>query len=140
MSQHPFDCLIMRSRLRDLDALFRHLLEDSGYTVEEIEQSELVTVLQDRTRPTVLIRNIATATGEWEHLERAVATNSAVTARHGYVLLTLHEGAAPVLRQDVPVGHDVAMLTLPSGLGRLVDTVERIGKRKAERWKASPVS
>jgi hypothetical protein len=131
---HVFDCLLVPSRDPDLDAIVAELLRDAGHTVQHVGVPDLLATLKARTRPAVLVKNMNAADANWRRTVPDLAAARDVTRRFGFVLLTLYHEWKPTLVPHIPTDHDVVILSLPEGLSKLTDAVERVGRHVASRW------
>jgi hypothetical protein len=136
MSANPFSCLLVHSRDHDLDVLIAQLLTDSGHTIAPVHQGDLLPVLQARTGPAVVVKNLNRATRPKSATPRLFVEAPEVTRRHGFVFLTLYSECVSSLLASLPADHAIVVLPWPRDLTQVHATVERVGRRVLRQWEA----
>jgi hypothetical protein len=136
MSSYPFSCLLVPSRDHNLDVLIAQLLTDSGYTASPAQQGDLLPVLQARTGPAVVVKNLNRATRPRSATPRLFVEAPEVTRRHGYVFLTLYSECVSSLVASLPADHAIVVLPWPRDLTQVPAAVERVGRRVLRQWEA----
>lgn len=130
----PCDSLVITSRDPALDRVLVQALRDAGHSVQLVPGADFLATLAARTQPAVVVKNLDSATGQWERVILDVPAAAPVTSRFAYVLVSLYPEWLGQLRARFPANHDIAVVLYPFDLPDLFAAVAQAGERVRTRW------